>query len=133
MDDKKQNIGSIISADLTVENADEIRDFYKEVVGWEFEDMGMSDEDGKYADYVAKDKSGNWVGGVCHKRGSNVDLPSRWIVYVTVENVTASIEACIRLGGKVLKDMKSEDGTCVYALLEDPSGAVIAITPAQEK
>lgn len=31
---KSISIGSIISADLTVENADQIRDFYKEVIGW---------------------------------------------------------------------------------------------------
>lgn len=133
MEDKKQNnTGSIISADLTIKNADSIRDFYKEVIGWDFDAFEMSDDEGNYSDYVAKDKSGNWVGGICHKRGGNKDLPPQWIVYVTVQDIKSSMEACTKLGGKVLKENKNEEGNYTYVLIEDPSGAILAITPPQE-
>lgn len=80
-------IGSIISTDITVDNTDNLRDFYKEVVGWEVEEILMEDENGKYTDYVVKNNEGEWVGGICHQRGVNKDLPSQWIIYVTVEDI----------------------------------------------
>jgi predicted enzyme related to lactoylglutathione lyase len=125
---KTYAIGSIVSADLTVPNADAVRDFYREVIGWEVENMTMRDDAGEYNDYIMKDGAGNWSGGVCHKRGQNSDLPSQWIVYINVADVDQSAEACERLGGKVLKLAKNDDGPAQYALLEDPAGAVIAVT-----
>jgi uncharacterized protein len=123
----KKPIGSIISTDLTIPNAEKIRDFYKEVIGWEVEEMPLSDADGQYADYIMKDKEGNWAAGVCHKRGPNHDLPPQWIVYINVEDVGKSIEKCHQLGGKVLKEMKNEE-KIIYALIEDPAGAILALT-----
>jgi predicted enzyme related to lactoylglutathione lyase len=123
-------IGSIVSVDLTVPDADNIRDFYKAVVGWESEGLEMEDENGKYEDYVMKNNTGSWVGGVCHKRGTNKDLPGHWIIYIGVEDVSKSIEKCLELGGKVLKVIKDENNVHHYALIQDPSGAAIALVPA---
>jgi len=58
----------------------------------------------------------------------NADLPNQWIIYVTVDDIQQSIEKCIELGGKVLKEQKGEDGTCYYALIQDPFGAIMALT-----
>ena len=113
--------------DIAVENAGELKDFYSQVFGWTVQEVPMEDEAGAYADYAMVDKKGEGVGGVCHKRGVNNDLPSQWIVYFTVENVTESIETCKRLGGKVLKETRNEEGDLFYALLKDPSGAIIGI------
>src|SRR5690606_13348550 len=121
-------IGSIVSTDLTSHHAKELKEFYQQVIGWESEDLTMKDEAGVYSDYVMKDKEGNWVGGLCHSRGANKDLPFQWIVYIQVDNVAESIKKCKELGGKVLKEAKDGEGQCQYALLEDPYGAVLAIT-----
>jgi Predicted enzyme related to lactoylglutathione lyase len=128
MEPKKYQVGSIISADLTIPNADAIKDFYKAVIGWDSEALTMSDEQGEYADYVMKDAAGNWVGGVCHKRGVNVDQPPYWIVYVNVADIAKSAEKCRELGGKVLKESRMADGTLQFVLIEDPAGAVLALT-----
>src|SRR5690606_18870698 len=97
-------------------------------VGWESEALEMKDEAGSYADYVVKDEAGNWVGGVCHARGVNADLPPQWIVYINVADIQQSIDACRAHGGKVLKESKFDDGTLQYALIQDPAGAVLALT-----
>lgn len=112
--------------DLTVLNADKLKDFYTQVFGWTVEEVDMEDEDGAYVDYAMLDKNGNGVGGVCNKRGVNNDLPSQWITYFTVEDAQRSVETCLKLGGKVLKESKNENGEIFYALIEDPSGAVVA-------
>ncbi len=123
-------IGSIISVDLTVPDAEGIRDFYKQVVGWEVEDMPLEDGGESYNDYVMKDTSGNWVGGVCHARGGNLGLPQQWLIYVNVADVAASVELCVKLGGKALKEVRKEDGSHYYAIIQDPAGAVMALTTA---
>jgi uncharacterized protein len=127
---KKFAVGAIISADLTLPNTDAIRDFYKQVIGWESEEMKMSDENGDYTDYVMKDQAGNWVGGVCHARGVNLGIPPQWLVHVNVEDIAASVKRCLELGGKVLKEMRGEDGTYYYVVIQDPAGAFLSLTRA---
>lgn len=124
----KHHIGAIISADITVPEADMLKDFYTQVIGWETENFDMKDKDGAYTDYVVKDDAGNWAGGICHARGVNLGLPPQWIVYVNVADIAKSVEKCLSLGGKVLKESKTAEGELAYVLIQDPLGAVLALT-----
>lgn len=114
-------------ADMAAENAEDLKDFYCEVFGWTVNEFPMQDEKGKYSDYAMIDKSGEGIGGVCHKRGVNKDFPPQWVVYFTVEDINKSIDTCKRLGGTVIKDSKNENGDITYALLKDPSGAIVGV------
>lgn len=114
--------GSLGWLDLTVEDADGIRDFYAAVVGWSVEPCPM---DG-YSDYVMKSSDGEAVAGVCHARGTNSEMPGGWLPYVVVADMDRSVGACTERGGRVLVGpMKSGDGT--ICVIEDPSGASIAL------
>lgn len=105
-----------------------LKNFYTQVIGWETEDFAMKDNDGAYTDYVVKDDAGNWAGGICHARGVNLGLPPQWIVYVNVADIAQSVEKCLALGGKVLKESKTAEGELAYVLIQDPLGAVLALT-----
>ena len=115
--------GSIVWKDLTVENADVIRDFYAEVVGWKHEACDM----GGYDDYnmmpAASDEA---IAGICHARGSNDNLPPQWLLYVTVEDIDSSIRRCVDLGGHLV-DGPRKMGSNRFCVLKDPAGAVIAL------
>ncbi|GAA5010739.1 VOC family protein [Actinopolymorpha pittospori] len=112
-------VGSIISADLTVPDAEKVRDFYQAVIGWQVEDFDMGD----YNDYLLKTADGDQpVGGVCHARGDNRALPPVWLVYVSVADLEQSTKTCVDLGGKVLTQNDQ------YAVIQDPAGAILAIT-----
>lgn len=128
METKKISKGAIISADLTVENAERIRDFYQAVIGWSVEEMPLKDGDEAYSDYVMKDADGNWVGGVCHHRGANKGIPPQWIVYITVQDIAASMQRCLDLGGTVVKESRNQAGECQYVIIRDPAGAVLGLT-----
>lgn len=119
----KKPLGSIVWTDLTVDNADEVRDFYSKVVGWKHEDLSM----GEYNDYVMKanDDDGG-TSGICHARGMNDNVPAIWMIYVTVADVTASAKACVDNGGKVL-DGPRMMGKNEFAVIQDPAGAVMGI------
>ena len=124
---KKNLIGTIVSADLTVPNASQLKDFYAEVIGWTPEELKMGDKQ-DYADYVMKDSGGNWAGGVCEAKGVNTGIPPQWIVYINVRDVKESVEKCKQLGGKIVKEAFDKDGNYHYAMLQDPFGAVLAVT-----
>ena len=121
-DQEKQPIGSIGWRDLTVENAPGLRDFYTAVVGWSVEEASMGD----YSDYVMKDANGKAVGGVCHARGTNADLPPQWLVYVVVENLEKSLDETMKRGGDVVAPPRGLMGGKM-AVVKDPAGAVIAL------
>lgn len=122
------NTGQIVSADVTTDDAEAMRDFYQKVVGWDSEDMEITDENGTYTDYVMKDSAGNWMGGVCHRRGVNKDLPPVWLVYINVDDIEASCKACEDNGGKVLHRSFGDAGNVLYAVIQDPAGAILAVT-----
>ncbi len=126
-DSKKANIGSIGWFDLTVKNAAEISDFYKQVTGWTVDGLAM----GEYEDYVMKmPNSGNPVAGVCHAQGMNAALPPCWLMYITVENIEVSIADCVRLGGKLISPVKNSGGMGTYCVIQDPAGAYCALFEA---
>ena len=123
LEDKKSQIGTIISADLTIDQADDVRDFYEQVIGWEHMDIEM----GGYSDYLMQTKEGLPVAGVCHQAGPNAGLPTVWMVYFQVEDLNKSLQAVRRLGGKVLREPA---GTSCgsFAVIEYPVGAICALS-----
>ena len=124
MSQEKSPIGSVGWFDLTVSDADSVRDFYEAVVGWKPSGLSMGD----YEDYVmSSPESGTPVSGVCHKRGSNESLPSQWLIYVNVADVEKSRASCEELGGKSLTDIRNAPGHGKYCVIEDPAGAVLAL------
>jgi len=113
--------GTISWQDLTVENAERIRDFYQSVIGWAPEQLNM----GGYADYVMT-ADGSEIAGICHARGGNAELPPVWLIYITVEDLDHSIAECQRLGGSVIAAPRSYGGGR-YCVIKDPAGAICAL------
>ncbi|MBT1711419.1 hypothetical protein KK062_24465 [Fulvivirgaceae bacterium PWU5] len=129
---KEYHIGAIVSADLTVSNANQLKDFYAQVIGWTPEELKMGDNH-DYADYVMKDSGGNWAGGVCEAKGANTGIPAQWIVYINVRDIKDSVEKCRELGGKIVKEAFDSHGNYIYAMLQDPFGAILAVTHVDEE
>ncbi len=117
--------GTIGWLDLTVEDAEIVRDFYASVIGWTADPVDM----GGYSDFNMMPPSGEPIAGVCHKRGTNEDIPSAWIVYFLVADIDVSIASVRKLGGSVLAGPKGE-GNQRYAIIKDPAGAVCALYQA---
>ena len=124
MDDTAKQIGKINWVDLTVPNADEVKSFYEQVAGWQPESFDM----GGYNDYVMKPPNSNeGIAGICNLRGSNTGFPSQWLIYINVNDLNESLEACIKLGGKIIIEPKEMPGNGKYSVIQDPAGAVCAL------
>ena len=116
-------IGKIGWIDITVGDAQGLRDFYARVVGWKPEDVSM----GEYSDFnMTMPGSGEPAAGICHARGGNADLPSQWLIYIVVGDATESARICADNGGKVLVQPRPMGGGS-FCVIEDPGGAVAAL------
>lgn len=115
--------GSVGWFDLTVRNADAVKDFYSAVAGWRVMPVDM----GGYQDYcMMPPRAKKPAGGICHARGENADLPPQWLIYITVADLAASLKACLARGGKVIRPARNMGGARV-AVVRDPAGAVAAL------
>ncbi|MCI0570870.1 MAG: VOC family protein [Myxococcaceae bacterium] len=122
-DDNKLQVGSIGWMDLTVENADAVRDFYAKVVGFQVSGVEM----GGYQDYCLEPPPGGApVAGVCHARGSNAELPPVWLPYFTVANLEASLREVEARGGKQVSPVRKGGGGA-FCVIKDPAGAACAL------
>jgi predicted enzyme related to lactoylglutathione lyase len=123
--------GKISWIDLSVPQAESVRDFYAQVVGWQPESVSM----GEYDDYnMMPDDGQQPAAGICHARGVNAALPPVWIIYITVDDLDRSIAYIRELGGEVIDERRQEDGTG-FCIFRDPAGAVAAVyqsAPANE-
>lgn len=115
--------GKIIWVDLTVNDAEGLRDFYKAVAGWEPSPV----DSGGYDDYnMLIPGTETPAAGVCHARGVNADIPPQWMIYITVADLDASLEAVKSGGGKILAGPK-EMGGARSCVIQDPAGAVCTL------
>ncbi len=115
--------GTVAWFDLTVPNADTVKDFYRAVAGWGVMPIEMEG----YSDYCMVPAGSKVpVTGVCHARGPNADLPPQWLIYITVPNLAASLKACVRKGGRVIRPATAM-GEAKVAVVQDPAGAVAAL------
>ena len=126
-DEKKKttpDIGSIAWLDLTADDAPQVRDFYRRVVGWAYSDVNM----GEYTDYLMhRPTDGAEICGVCHARGANADLPAAWLVYISVADLDASLQRCRELEGEVVVEPRTLGAHGRFAVIRDPAGAVSAL------
>ena len=121
MGESNDTLGKIGWVDLTVDDAERLRDFYSTVVGWQPSTVDMGD----YSDFNMNGADGQASAGICHKRESNADLPPCWMIYIFVADLDASVARCRELGGEVLSGPRGSHGR--FAVIRDPAGAVCAL------
>ena len=119
----KSQIGEMAWLDLSIDNAEEVSEFYQNVIGWQVQQVSMGD----YSDYAMVSAiSGEPVAGVCHAKGPNKDLPPSWLPYFLVEDIEKAIAQVKDSGGTLVTELKSM-GSDKYVVIKDPAGAVCAI------
>ena len=120
--------GTVGWFDLTVPDAENVRSFYEQVVGWTSEPMDM----GGYNDHSMKAPGADQpVAGICHARGDNAALPPQWLIYIVVTSVDESVARCEQLGGSLVAPVRA-GGFGKMAVIRDPAGAVCALFEAQQ-
>ena len=94
-------IGDMAWIDLSVPNAEQVKNFYQKVLGWQSEAVNMSCNEETYEDYAMssghseaprKESSGSgFAAGVCHAKGANADMPAVWLPYFLVADIELAV------------------------------------------
>jgi predicted enzyme related to lactoylglutathione lyase len=124
-----EGMGRITWLDLTVPDAAKAKDFYRQVVGWTWQEVEMKEGNVSYSDYQMLGEDGTAAAGICHARGVNAELPPVWLIYLPVGDLAESIHLVDEEGGEVLKTVK-DDGKYAYAVIKDPVGVCLALVQA---
>ena len=117
-------LGQIGWIDLTVQDAEGVRDFYAAVAGWTHVDVEVEG----HSDYaMVPPGAADPAAGICHQLGANANIPSQWLMYITVLDLPRAITEATGRGG-VLVDGPREDGQGnSFAVLRGLAGEVFAL------
>jgi uncharacterized protein len=98
------------------------KEFYARIFGWGMRDQPM--EDMIYTVLKVGDQE---VGGLMAMPPDMPKRPPYWGVYVTVDDVDASVKLVEELGGQVKVPPMDIPGVGRFAIIQDPQGAMLSI------
>lgn len=120
--------GDPVWIDLSTDDIDASATFYRELLGWEFRDMGE-----EYGGYHMIMRGDDPVGGVMSSRmgpdgpTEEPQYPTWWTVYLKVDDLDAAVEATPRHGGTVEVPAMSVGELGRMAIVLDPAGAGLGL------
>ena len=117
--------GTFSYVELATSDARAAKDFYRELFGWATEDVPISEG----MTYTMLRLGGKTVGALY--QSEQAPHPA-WLSYVTVEDADASAARAGELGANVITEPFDVMEAGRMAVLQDPTGAVIAIWQAKD-
>lgn len=104
--------------DVLVEDVEAAKRFYGELFGWTTEDA----MEGRYTLFKLGETS---VAGLARRPD---ELPvSAWMTYLTTGDLDDALRRTPELGGSVVAEVMQYEGVGRWAVIEDPTGAVVAL------
>lgn len=117
--------GAFSWADCSSTNANEVKKFYADLMGWNSNDLPMGD--GQF--YYMFEKDGESVAGLGQIQPALQEqgIPSRWNNYITVEDVDAMTARAKELGATVLEEPFDVFDSGRMSYVQDPTGGGFAM------
>jgi uncharacterized protein len=131
MTDISQQHGAFSWCELMTTDTTAATEFYSRLFGWKVEERpmpGMTYNILSVGDSASGGFRQRQVGGLM-SMPPNIPstVPPRWGVYVTVDDVDASVKLVEELGGQVKQPPMDIDESMRFALIQDPQGALFSI------
>ena len=116
--------GTFSWVDLTTTDAEGAKAFYRELFGWEADDMPA----GEGMTYTMLRVGDDYVGGLSEMDAGQraAGVPPSWLSYVSVEDADAAAARAREAGGTVRGEAFDVLDAGRMALIEDPQGATVA-------
>lgn len=107
----------VVHFEIAGSDGDRLTDFYRSLFGWEPQPAGPG--------YWTVSAQGGGIGGGLMQ--TQADMPAYVTVYVAVEDLQASLDRAVELGGKVVVEPSQIPGVGSFAMLQDLDGNVIGL------
>jgi predicted enzyme related to lactoylglutathione lyase len=115
--------GTFCWADLGTPDAAAAKRFYTGLFGWRFEDRPM----GPDATYTMFSLQGKSVAALYQQEPQQPGMPPHWLSYISVDSAADVAHRTRELGGTVLMEAFDVLDVGRMALIQDPSGGVVAL------
>ncbi len=112
--------GGVLSADIAVPEHDRELAFYSKIL--------TTGDNALWRDDLLNNL-GIPVIGLGARTPEYESLPLQWMPHFQVDNVAASAECAVEMGGKQLMHSKTDDGESQWAVLVDQDGAAFGVIP----
>ena len=109
-----------VHVELMSTDVGKAKSFYGKLFDWELEDVPINDMT------YTMIKVGEGTGGGLMKH-SIPNAPSSWVAYVLVDDLKKAVEKAKALGGTVMKDETQVKDRGSFAIIEDPTGAMLGL------
>ncbi|MCK5786249.1 MAG: VOC family protein [Candidatus Sabulitectum sp.] len=106
--------------ELMTTDVEAAKTFYKDLFGWEYETVPIPG-----SEYTIVKVDGVAVAGIMAMVEECKGMSTSWDIYVTVNDVDATVTSVTELGGKVLRAAFDIPEVGRFCQVQDPQGAVI--------
>ena len=119
--------GQFCWVDLAATDADQAKDFYGRLFGWTHREQPANG-----GHFTRLQLAGRDVASLYQLKRAHLEhgVPSHWTPYVRVDDVDATVQRVVRLGGKVIIQPFPVEGVARVALILDPGGAHLGLWQA---
>ena len=129
MGNRFETHGDFSWAELMTRDVEGSKKFYKELLGWEMDEMPM--EGGAYT--VLK-VGGEAVAGLMAMPAEVPEMvPTHWATYITVSDVDAVAKKAQEMGAKMIVPPRDIPGVGRFSTFQDPQDAVINVIQYSKK
>ena len=107
--------------ELMTNDIEGAKSFYSKLFNWQLEDMAMD------MPYTLAKIDGTDCAGMMPMPPEATAMPPMWGSYVTVDDVEASAQQVVELGGKILLEPRDIPEVGRFCVITDPQGAALSI------
>jgi predicted enzyme related to lactoylglutathione lyase len=125
--------GKIIWRDLLTHDSRASQEFYRELFGWEFENVGSASGLDSNSAYTLIRHNGNLIGGMIDTVAlNNRNDISQWVVLMSVDDVDAAVATVAERGGEVLTPPSNLQQRGTVAVVRDSEGALLGLLQTRD-
>jgi predicted enzyme related to lactoylglutathione lyase len=110
-----------VHVELATTDLNKAKSFYQSLFDWQLQDMDMGD--GMSYTMIGV---GEGTGGGMMKHPAP-GVPSAWLAYVLVDNVTAATAKAKSLGAAIVRDVTEVPNAGSFSIITDPTGAMLGL------
>ena len=114
--------GALAWNDLSTRDPEKAVTFFKELFGWDIQSM----EGGPMPYWMISVDGSGQAGIMPMPEMMPAEVPANWLVYFGADDVHATAERAVSLGGSVVVGPMDSAGT-VWAVVQDPAGATFGL------
>jgi predicted enzyme related to lactoylglutathione lyase len=120
-DEREEHFGQVLWDELVTSDPAAAVAFYQSLAGYQAETLARNG-----GEYVVLEAQGHQRAGVLQR--PNDDIQPQWLTHFAVTDVETAARRAADLGGRVLLAPSPDIRSGGFAILSDPTGAVLALT-----